>query len=127
MSTTRWASDRHLDALRRLGANEILDRRAVRPVELPSYDVVVDAVGTELAAYRRLAARTVTIAFPSPAVLADIAASRVFGSRRIRTFSGRIRAELRPVVAGSFPLEETAAHRRLETGGNLGKLVIRTG
>ncbi len=135
---TAVAGARHLDALRELGAKEVLDRRLIHPGDLPGYDVVVDGVGTDLAAYRRLAPRTVTIAFAQPGALATVAASTVFGSRRIRSFSGRLRAadlatltqrvndgHLQPVVAGVYPLEEAAeAHRRQEAGGNLGKLVI---
>ncbi|WP_432969853.1 NAD(P)-dependent alcohol dehydrogenase [Dactylosporangium sp. CA-233914] len=136
---TAMASARHLDALRDLGAKEALDRRVIQPRDLPTYDVVVDAVGTDLAAYRRLAPRTVTIAYGRAGALAGIAASTVFGPRRIRSFRGRLRAadlalltqrveagHLRPIVAGVYPLEEAArAHRQMEAGGNLGKLVIR--
>ncbi len=117
-----------------------LDHRTTDPADLPGFDVVVDAVGTSLPAYRRLARRTVTItAFGQPSALLATAASTIHGSRRIRTFGGKLLApgpaalaahvesgEVQPVVAGIHRLDQAAeAHRRAEAGGNLGKQIIR--
>ncbi|MFI0795676.1 NAD(P)-dependent alcohol dehydrogenase [Micromonospora rubida] len=136
---TALAGAGRLAAVRDLGAAEALDYRRTSPKDLPLFDVVVDAVGTELAAYRRLGRRTVTIAFGSPRALAAVAASTAHGSRRIRTFSGKLltptlqrltahveAGDLRPSVAAVHPLTEAAeAHRSAEAGGSLGKHVIR--
>ncbi|MCK1821024.1 NAD(P)-dependent alcohol dehydrogenase [Streptomyces sp. XM83C] len=142
---TGLARAANLDFVRELGAHRAVDHRGVRPEELGRFDVVVDTVGSDLGAYRRLlrpGGRMVTIAFDlgrPVASLGGIALSAVHGRRRIRFFSGNPhRAEfddlarlvsegsLRPAVDRVFPLEETAdAHRALEAGGVRGKYVVR--
>ncbi|MFF5076037.1 NAD(P)-dependent alcohol dehydrogenase [Actinoplanes sp. NPDC000266] len=135
---TALASARHLPALRDLGAGAVLDRATTDPAGLGHFDIVLDAAGTELPAYRRHAGRTVTIAWGSIPTLLTIAASAVHGPRRIRSFSATpahadlalltdhvTRGDLRPVVAGRFPLTEAAAaHAAFERGGALGKWLI---
>jgi NADPH:quinone reductase-like Zn-dependent oxidoreductase len=142
---TGLARAANLDFVRELGAHRAVDHRGVRPQELGRFDVVVDTVGTDLGAYRRLlrpGGRMVTIAFDlsRPVTsLGGVVLSAVHGRRRIRFFSGDphradfdalaglvAEGSLRPAVDRVFPLEETAeAHRALEAGGVRGKYVVR--
>ncbi|TYB65488.1 NAD(P)-dependent alcohol dehydrogenase [Nonomuraea sp. PA05] len=142
---TALAGARNLDLVRDLGAHEAHDYATTTPADLGRFDVVMDTVGTEHRAYRRLltpSGRMVAIAFDltrAAASLGYIAASTVHGRRRVRAFSGnpshRLFAdltryvdsgELRPVVDRVFPLEGIAeAHRALEAGGVRGKVVVR--
>ncbi|MGR6920739.1 NAD(P)-dependent alcohol dehydrogenase [[Actinomadura] parvosata] len=142
---TALAGARNLGLVRDLGADEAHDYATTAPADLGRFDVVMDTVGTDHPAYRRLltpSGRMVTIAFDlgrPAASLAYIAASAVHGRRRVRAFSGdpshRLfadlaryveRGDLRPVVDTVFPLEEVAeAHRALEAGGVRGKIVLR--
>ncbi|MGV9341185.1 NAD(P)-dependent alcohol dehydrogenase [Streptomyces sp. NPDC003688] len=142
---TGLARAANLDFVRELGADEAVDHRTVRPHELGRFDVVLDTVGTQLPAYRRLlrpGGRMVTIAFDLSrpiASLASIAASAVHGRSRVRFFSGNpqrgllddiaqhvLRGGLRPVVDTVYPLTAIAdAHRALEAGGVRGKFVVR--
>jgi len=137
---TALARERHAEALRELGADEVLDYTETSSDQLGPFDVILDTVGTELNCYRgRLArgGRMVTVGL-SASALAAIAASSVHGSRRIRTFSAnpdaallRAVAEhaasgaLRPVIGTVHPLAEiAAAHQAFERGGGMGKHVI---
>ncbi|MFI7341018.1 NAD(P)-dependent alcohol dehydrogenase [Streptomyces sp. NPDC050085] len=142
---TALARADNLDLVRDLGADEALDHRATAPADLGRYDVVLDTVGKDLPAHRRLltpAGRMVTIAFDSDRIAASlghILAGTVHGRRRIRFFSGNPKSDLftdlatyveegavRPVVDRVFPLAEIAeAHRALEAGGVRGKYVVR--
>ncbi|MFG6199874.1 NAD(P)-dependent alcohol dehydrogenase [Nonomuraea sp. JJY05] len=142
---TALAGARNLDLVRDLGAHEAYDYATTRPADLPRFDVVLDTVGTEHAAYRRRltpSGRMVAIAFDidrAAASLSYVAASAVHGRRRVRFFSGRpthrLLADLtryvetgaiRPVVDTVFPLEEIAkAHGALEAGGVRGKIIVR--
>ncbi|XVU28376.1 NADP-dependent oxidoreductase [Actinoplanes sp. CA-054009] len=135
---TALASARHLPALRALGADAVLDRATTDPARLDHFDVLLDAAGTGLPAFRRRATRTVTIAWGSIPTLLTIAASTVHGPGRIRSFSATpahadlslladhvTRGHLRPVIAGRFPLSAAAdAHTAFERGGALGKWLI---
>ncbi|WP_433445401.1 NAD(P)-dependent alcohol dehydrogenase [Nonomuraea sp. CA-141351] len=142
---TALAGARNLDLVRELGAHEAYDYATTRPADLPRFDVVMDTVGSDHPAYRRLltpSGRMVAIAFDVNQIAASlsyIAASTVYGRRRVRFFSGRpthrLLADLtryvetgaiRPVVDTVFPLEEIAkAHRALEAGGVSGKIIVR--
>ncbi|MFI7626366.1 NAD(P)-dependent alcohol dehydrogenase [Microbispora rosea] len=147
---TALARAANLDFVRTLGAHHAVDHRAidhrtVTPSELGLFDVVLDTVGTDLRAFRRLLSpggRMVTIAFDLTRLAASlgyIAASAVHGRGRVRFFSGNparalfddlarevSEGRLRPAVDTCFPLEETAAaHRALEAGGVQGKYVVR--
>ncbi|MEV7865774.1 NAD(P)-dependent alcohol dehydrogenase [Streptomyces sp. NPDC088124] len=142
---TALAGGKNLDFVRELGADEAYDHRTTGPGELGTFDVVLDCVGRELPAYRRLLApggRMVGITFDTSRPVATIGyllGSAVFGSRRIRAFSGdplhQDFADLtgyvesgavRPVVAAVHPLAEiAAAHRALEAGGVRGKHVVQ--
>ncbi|NYH55712.1 NADPH:quinone reductase-like Zn-dependent oxidoreductase [Nocardiopsis arvandica] len=141
---TALAGAEHLGFVRELGADEAFDYAGTGAADLPPFDVVLDTVGTGLRAYRRRLTgngRIVAITFDSGRMLASlsyIAASAVFGSRRVRFFSGdpghELFAELtrltesgavRPVVDRILPLAEIAeAHRALEAGGIRGKVVV---
>ncbi|MFD5762182.1 zinc-binding dehydrogenase, partial [Streptomyces sp. NPDC127044] len=137
---TALARARHAPALTDLGADEVLDHGSTTSDRIGPFDVVVDTVGTELNCYRsRLAkgGRMVTVGLSAPA-LAAIAASSVYGARRVRTFSANpdatvLRAladhvtsgALRPVVTSVYPLADiAAAHQAFERGGVVGKHVV---
>ncbi|MFE2757058.1 NAD(P)-dependent alcohol dehydrogenase [Actinosynnema sp. NPDC059335] len=139
---TALAGKRNLDFVREeLGADEAVDYRT-DPADLGRFDVVLDTHGSALPAYRRLlgpGGRMVGIAFRSAGDVGYLLASAVFGSRRVRFFSGNPETELfadltalvergaiRPVVDTVHPLSAIAdAHRALEAGGVRGKHVIR--
>ncbi|MFI6700387.1 NAD(P)-dependent alcohol dehydrogenase [Streptomyces sp. NPDC050509] len=137
---TALARDRHAPVLTGLGADEVLDHGSTTSDRIGPFDVIVDTVGSELNCYRsRLAqgGRMVTVALSAPA-LAAIAASSVYGPRRVRTFSanpdtavlrdvaGHVRSgALRPVVDSVYPLADiAAAHEAFERGGVVGKQVV---
>ncbi|MER5691996.1 NAD(P)-dependent alcohol dehydrogenase [Streptomyces mirabilis] len=137
---TALARARHAPVLTDLGADEVLDHGSTTSDRIGPFDVVVDTVGTELNCYRsRLAkgGRMVTVGLSAPA-LAAIAASSVYGARRVRTFSANpdatvLRAladhvtsgALRPVVNSVYPLADiAAAHQAFERGGVVGKHVV---
>lgn len=142
---TALARAANLDFVRGLGATTALDHHAVHLADLGRFDVVLDTVGTDLPAFRRLLApggRMVTIAFDLTRLvrsLGFIALSAVHGRARVRAFSGNpLRAnfddlarhvtegKLVPSVDKVFPFAETAAaHRALEAGGVRGKYVVR--
>lgn len=141
---TGLARAEHLDLARELGADEAYDYRTTGPADLGRFDVVLDTVGVGMPAYRRLLApggRMVAISFDTDRLLTAVAyivGSAVFGSRRVRIFSGNPErglfeeltrlveaGELRPLVHQVFPLSDAAgAHRALEAGGVRGKVVI---
>ncbi|MDX2540424.1 NADP-dependent oxidoreductase [Streptomyces sp. WI04-05B] len=137
---TALARDRHARLLADLGADEVLDHGSTTSERIGPFDVIVDTVGSELNCYRsRLAkgGRMVTVGLSAQA-LAAIAASSVYGARRIRTFSanpdaavlrdlaGHVTSHaLRPVVDSVYPLADiAAAHQAFERGGVAGKLVV---
>ncbi|WP_143343027.1 zinc-binding dehydrogenase, partial [Crossiella equi] len=139
---TALASAPTLDLAVSLGAHEALDYRGTGPSALGAFDVVVDAVGTELAEYHRLVrpgGRFVALAPTTPAAVRHLAGSFLPWRERALFFSGnpgsRLFADLtsyvesgavRPVVDTVFPLEEVAAaHHALARGGVRGKYVIR--
>lgn len=133
-----------LDFVSGLGADLAVDYRRTGPDDLGTFDVVVDTVGTDLRDFRRLLApggRMVAVRFDTDRTvrsLGTIAASAIHGARRIRFFRGApdpaLLAELarmvdggalRPVLHATYPLADAAgAHRRLEEGGVLGKVVV---
>ncbi|WP_405816417.1 NADP-dependent oxidoreductase [Streptomyces sp. NBC_01390] len=137
---TALARDRHARLLTDMGADEVLDYGSTTSEGIGPFDVIVDTVGSELNCYRsRLAkgGRMVTVGLSAPA-LAAIAASSVYGARRIRTFSanpdtavlrelaGHVTSHaLRPVVDSVYPLADiAAAHQAFERGGVVGKQVV---
>ncbi|WP_199440291.1 NAD(P)-dependent alcohol dehydrogenase [Umezawaea beigongshangensis] len=144
---TALAGARHAEFVRELGAHEVFDRASTGPADLGRFDVVLNTVGGGFQPYRRLLTRTgrmVSISFDVDhpvRSLAHIAGTAVFGSRRVRFFSGNpghdLFAELtrlvesgaiRPVVDRVFPLADIAgAHRALEAGGVRGKIVVEIG
>jgi NADPH:quinone reductase-like Zn-dependent oxidoreductase len=137
---TALARDRHATALADLGADEVLDYTTTSAEQIGPFDVILDTVGSQLHRYRRRLTRRgrmVTIGL-SAAALAAIAASSVYGARRIRTFSANpdpallrdladhvTSGALRPVVDSVYPLADIAvAHQAFERGGVMGKHVI---
>lgn len=142
---TALAGAKTLDLVRELGADEAHDYRTTGPAALGPFDAVLDTVGTELGAYRRLLApggRMVGIAFDTDRPLSSLGSillSTVHGARRVRIFTGnplhQLFADLaayvengaiRPVVDTVHPLSDIAqAHRAMEAGGVRGKHVIQ--
>ncbi|MFF1542422.1 zinc-binding alcohol dehydrogenase family protein [Streptomyces sp. NPDC058291] len=137
---TALARDRHAELLTGLGADEVLDYRSTTSGRIGPFDVIVDTVGSELNCYRsRLdrGGRMVTVGL-SASALAAIAASSVYGARRIRTFSanpetallrdlaGHVTSgALRPMIDSVYPLTDiAAAHQAFERGGVAGKHVV---
>ncbi|WP_040767071.1 NAD(P)-dependent alcohol dehydrogenase [Tsukamurella sp. 1534] len=130
-----------------LGADRVLDYRSTVPREIGTVDVVIDTVGTDLGAYRRLlepGGRMVAVRFDTARpvrALGGIAMSGVHGTSRIRFFRGRPEralldelarmadaGDLRPVVGAAYELADVAqAHRRFESGGVRGKVVVTVG
>jgi NADPH:quinone reductase-like Zn-dependent oxidoreductase len=89
---TALAGAGNLDFVRGLGADEAFDYATTKAADLGGFDVVLDTVGTELRAYRRLLApggRMVVITFDADnpvASLSYLLVSTVFASRRIRSW-----------------------------------------
>ena len=142
---TALAGGSNLDFVRELGADEVFDDRTTRLEDLGRFDVVLDTVGTRhrrLRGMLRPGGRMVAIVFDldhRARSLGYIAASVIFGSRRVRFFSavpGRSELDdlarlveagrVRPVIDTVHTLDEIAdAHRALEAGGVRGKHVIQ--
>lgn len=139
---TALASAQHLDRLRGLGAEEAFDYHATDPRELGRFDVVLDPVAKNMHAYRRLLTskgRMAAMATGSRRDVAYIAASLIYGRRRVEYFQIPPSAELLTVLAGYvdgksvapvieavYALDDiAAAHRALEMGGGFGKRVIQ--
>ncbi|WP_020664400.1 NAD(P)-dependent alcohol dehydrogenase [Amycolatopsis benzoatilytica] len=139
---TGLTSAKNLDLATELGADVALDYR--NPGELGRFDVILDTVGSDPAAFRRLLTRRgrmVAISFDLDhpvRTLGYLAAHSPLRTRWVRFFSGNPKAELfaelsrwvtagaiRPVVDRVFPLSELAkAHQALEDGGVRGKVVV---
>lgn len=139
---TALVSARNASFATGLGASRTLDYHGLDVDALPPFDVVLDAVGSELPRYRsRLApgGRMVTVAAePLVRGLATIAVSSIHGARRIRFSqhdptardfadlgaalgSGR----LRPVVGARFALAGArSAYAAVQDGGGRGKVLI---
>lgn len=125
-----------------LGADQVFDYRRIGPSDLPRFDVILDAVGSDLLAYRRRltrGGRMVTVAAdPLVGGLAAIAASSIYGQQRIRfsrhdpeardfqelaaaVDAGRLRA----TIGRRFVLEDAAAaYRAAQSGKTGGKVII---
>ncbi|SDQ63004.1 NAD(P)-dependent alcohol dehydrogenase [Quadrisphaera sp. DSM 44207] len=141
---TALAGARNLDWVAELGADTVLDHRRTAPADLGRFDVVLDAVGTDLAAYRRTLTRNgrmLALALdPHHPVrsAAFVAWSGIAHRGRVQAFSNDPSAEriaeltryvesgaIRPLLDTVFPMDDVAeAHRRLEAGGVRGKHVI---
>jgi Zinc-binding dehydrogenase len=141
---TALAGARNLDWVRELGADTALDYRTTRPADLDPFDVILDAVGTDMGAYRRRLTRRgriVELAFDEDHLVssfASVAWNTATKPRKIKAFSNNPSAEriaeltryvesgaIRPVVDALYPMASIAeAHRRLEAGGVRGRLVI---
>ena len=138
---TVLASQPDLSVLRELGATTALDYRATKPTDLSQFDVILDLVGTELPAFRRLLSphgRMFCLALTSLASIAYIQFSRIYGSKRVRFFSAApLRpamqdlsayaavGTLKPIVHGTYSLDDIAqAQRPVEAGGGRGKRVV---
>ncbi|PNY79529.1 NADP-dependent oxidoreductase [Deinococcus koreensis] len=134
------ASGRNLDFVRSLGADEIVDYRA-RPFEeqVRGVDAVLDTVGGDTLprsfGVLRRGGTLISIAGQPSAEEAErwgVRAERilVYPSRAHLELLGKLveAGRLRPHVSQTYPLEEVAeAHRALETGRTVGKIVLDVG
>jgi NADPH:quinone reductase-like Zn-dependent oxidoreductase len=141
---TALAGAGNLDWVKELGADTALDYRTTRLEDLDRFDVILDAVGTDIGAYRKRLTRSgrmVELAFDEDHLVssfASVAWNMATGPRKMKAFSNNPSAEriaeltryvesgaIRPVVDTVYPLASIAeAHRRLEAGGMRGRLVI---
>ena len=139
------ASAANLDFVRELGADAALDYATAGPADQDRFDVILDTVGSDLAAWRRRLAPNGRMAaiVPDPKHpvrgMAYFAFSRIHGSRRVRYFSAKpdttllrdlgefvASGAIRPIIDTIYPLSRIAdAHRAFEAGGRRGKQVIR--
>ena len=142
---TGLASAADLVFVRELGADKALDYAATGPGDLDRFDVILDTVGSGMAAWRRRLARDGRMVAIVPDLhrplrsMAYVGFSRVFGGRRIRFFSAKpdsaVLADLaryaasgavRPTIDTIYPLTRVAdAHRAFEAGGRRGKQVVQ--
>lgn len=139
---TALVSAKNIDQIRNLGAEKAFDYHTTDPRDLGTFDVVLDTVGKDLPAYRRLLApkgRMITLIFGGLGDAVYILASTVFGTRRVRFVqkpaTGELLASLtefvenetvKPIIDSTYALEEIiAAHRAQETGKGFGKRVVR--
>lgn len=137
---TALASANDLDFLKGLGAAEALDYSTTTPSSLEPFDVILDLVGTTLGAYRGLLSRRgrmFCLALNARSI-AYIQASRLFGPKRVQTFSAAPMRDtmtdlaayvdagsIRPVIHSIYDLTNIAeAHLSLEAGGGRGKRVV---
>lgn len=87
------AGPRALSLMHELGADHVFDYRTSPLDTLGRFDVIMDAIGTEMGTLRRMLApggRMIELGFDPDHLLLtmlQIAASTVFGGRRIRAFS----------------------------------------
>ena len=141
---TALASARNIDVVQALGAHRALDYRVVSPADLDTFDVILDAVGTDLAAYRRLLSprgRMIALAIDPHHLVktfAFVARGSLGAARKVSAFSNNPSTEriteltryvesgaIRPVIDTVFPMDAIVeAHRRIEAGGVRGKYVI---
>ncbi|WP_131120299.1 NAD(P)-dependent alcohol dehydrogenase [Lichenihabitans psoromatis] len=142
---TGLAGASNLDFVREIGADEALDYAVTAPADLDAFDVILDTVGSNPSAWRRLlvpGGRMMAIVpdLEHPLMsMAYIAWSRVHGARRVRFFSDKPDTRLltdladyvrngaiKPIVDRVYPMSDIAeAHRAMEIGGRRGKQVIR--
>lgn len=139
---TALLSAKDRDAILNLGAEEAFDYHTTDPRDLGTFDVVIDTVGKNLSAYRRLLApggRMLTIAIGGLGDILYVALSTVFGSHRVRFVQKPPTRELltsltefvdnkavKPVIDSIYPLDDiVGAHRAQEAGKGFGKRVVR--
>ncbi|MDR7280642.1 NADP-dependent oxidoreductase [Catenuloplanes atrovinosus] len=137
---TALAGANGLDLVRRLGADEALDYRTTSPADLGTFDVILDLVGTDVRAYRRLLTRrgrlVALVADPDHLVRSVltgflprvVAFSNNPPAERIARLTELVeRGAIRPVISAVLPMSEAAeAHRRVARGGVPGKIVLTT-
>lgn len=138
---TALVSPQHIDRVRGLGAKEAYDYHNVDPSGLRDFDVILDPVGRDLRTHRRLLAkggRMESMIVHGGSQFAYLAASTVFGGRRVRfaqmppthqllaDLAGMVDGkDVQPVIDSVYPLDDiAAAHRSVEAGGGFGKRVV---
>jgi NADPH:quinone reductase-like Zn-dependent oxidoreductase len=132
------SADKH-ELLRGLGADELIDYRAADFAEtVRDVDVALDPVGGDYQArsLRTLRRGGLLISLlPLPPGIADQAAAAGASARVMLAEADRAgmiaiadlvdRGQLRPVIAGAFPLAEAAKAHEIGDGGHVaGKLVL---
>jgi NADPH:quinone reductase-like Zn-dependent oxidoreductase len=136
---TGTASAGRHELLRALGADEVIDYRATDFAEAATdMDVVLDTVGGDYPARSLRTLRrggTLVALLPLPAAVAAAAAERGIRAQVMLCEADRAgmdalaglvtRGQLRPVIAGTFPLADAAdAHALGDAGHVAGKLVL---
>ena len=141
---TAVTGTRHLDAVRSLGPDEVVDYlREDFTRNGPTYDAIIDAVGkgSFSRARRALKPGGVYIATDGVRNFFWWFWTRFVGDRRLRFASGRRKkadivfmkelieaGEYRPVIDRVYPLEQVVeAHRYVETWHKLGNVVLTIG
>lgn len=134
---TALAAQRDLDYVRALGAEVALDYRDVGPADIKErFDGVLDLVGEDVLAWRRLMNQHGRFASTATSASAAIVVSALFGPKRIRPVIASPRADeldaladavtngaLTPQVGAAFPLSRIAdAHRAV--GATRGKVLV---
>jgi NADPH:quinone reductase-like Zn-dependent oxidoreductase len=126
-----------------IGADVALDYHTVQSRKLGHFDVIIDPVGRDMGAFRRLLNKDgvmACVAVPAPAGVAYILFSNIYGSRRVRFVrmppTGKLLGELtpyvdehgvKPVIDSEYTLDTIVdAHRSLERSGGFGKRVVRS-
>lgn len=141
---TALVSGRNIGWVKGLGAHDAVDYRTDAVARLDPFDVILDSVGTELPAFRRMLSRQgrmIALALDPGHLAANaifVARGALSRSRGVVAFSNSPSTErlmeltrsvedgvIRPVVDTVFSLDDTVeAHRRVEAGGVRGKYVI---
>ena len=141
---TALAGESNLEFARKIGADEAYNYRTTDVEDLQRFDVIVDAVGSNMRRFRSLLSpggRMVALALDPDALgrgIAALFASMLHGSGRIRFFSAKPdqyllgeltslveSAAIRPYIDTCYPMDDTiSAHRALETGGGRGKRIV---
>lgn len=141
---TALVSPKTFEAVRDLGADEVVDYSTTSPEDLGPFDVIVDTVATDLPGWRSRLAKggrfvTITMDFAHPLrSLAAVAGSTIHGGERIRMLVSppkRATMEelthavesgaLAPVIDSTFALDAIAdAHARAGVSGLVGKVVL---
>jgi NADPH:quinone reductase-like Zn-dependent oxidoreductase len=133
---TALASERDRHFVRGLGAATVLDYRAVTPADITErFDGILDLVGKDVFAWRRLLNPHGRFATPTTSANGAIILSFLFGPRvraifaiprreELDALTAAVRAgRLKPQVGAAFPLERIAdAHRAF--GSTRGKVLV---
>ena len=142
---TGLASAANLGFVDAMGADDARDYAVTEPANLDAFDVILDTVGSNPRAWRRLLTHRGRMIAIVPDLkhpftsMAYFAWSRVHGARRVRFFSDKPNTGLltdlagyvtdgsiKPIVDQVHSMANIAdAHRAMQAGGRCGKQVLR--